>query len=84
MSSQLIVRIDSELKEKVGQIAYHEGKTTSLVVRELLAEYVKSRDISGYIDDLWKRTGRKLGDAGAGQGDVEKTIAEVRRKRKSR
>ncbi|HEY3488639.1 MAG TPA: ribbon-helix-helix protein, CopG family [Candidatus Deferrimicrobiaceae bacterium] len=78
MSSQLIVRIDPELKEKVSRLAYREGKTTSLLVRELLAEYVKNRDISGYIDDLWNRTGGKLADAGTTEKDVAEAIRSVR------
>lgn len=80
MSSQLIVRIDPDLKEKVSRLAYREGKTTSLLVRELLAKYVKSRDISGYIDDLWNRTGAKLADAGATEKSVADAIRDVRGK----
>jgi predicted transcriptional regulator len=80
MSSQLIVRIDDELKEQVNRLAYREGKTTSLLVRELLAEYVKSRDISGYIDDLWTRTGKTLTEAGAKPADIAGAIKAVRQR----
>jgi predicted DNA-binding protein len=55
MPTQMIVRIDPELKTKVNNLAKAEGKSISEVVRELLEDYVKDRDIGLYIDDLWKR-----------------------------
>ena len=55
MPSQMIIRIDPDLKNKVNSIAKNEGKSVSEVVRELLGEYVKNRDIGSYIDDLWDR-----------------------------
>ena len=57
MTTQMIVRIDPELKNKVNSLAKAEGKSISEVVRELLEEYVKDRDIGLYIDDLWQRIG---------------------------
>ncbi|MGD9070151.1 MAG: ribbon-helix-helix protein, CopG family, partial [Desulfobacterales bacterium] len=56
----MIVRINPELKNKVSTLAKAEGKSISEVVRELLEEYVKNRDIGLYIDDLWQRIGDKL------------------------
>jgi len=38
MSTQMIVRIEPGLKDKVNRFARAEGKTTSDVVRELLEE----------------------------------------------
>ncbi|MBS3780226.1 MAG: CopG family transcriptional regulator, partial [Desulfovermiculus sp.] len=57
MTHQMIVRIDPELKAKVRNLAKEEGKSVSKVVRGLLEEYVKTRDIDTYIDDLWDRIG---------------------------
>ena len=60
MTTQMIVRIDPQLKNTVSSLAKAEGKNISEVVRELLEEYVRNRDISLYIDDLWQRIGDKL------------------------
>ena len=81
MQSQMMVRIDPELKAKVNTIAKSEGKSISEVVRELLEDYVRDRDIGLYIDDLWKRIGTKLSSRGFGPGDITRAIREVRAKR---
>lgn len=80
MSTQMIVRIDTDLKAKVNKFAKVEGKSVSEVVRELLEEYVKSRDIESYIDDLWERIGGKFTSSGIGPKDVERVIRDVRTK----
>jgi hypothetical protein len=74
----MIVRIDPELKTKVNNLAKTEGKSISEVVRGLLEDYVKDRDIGLYIDDLWKRIGTKLGSRGFGPQDIKRVIQEVR------
>ena len=81
MSTQMIVRIDPELKAKVNNLAKAEGKSISEVVRELLEDYVKDRDIGLYIDDLWKRIGAKLESGGFGPKDIKSVIQEVRTKK---
>jgi len=78
MSTQMIVRIDPELKNKVNNLAKAEGKSISEVVRGLLEDYVKDRDIGLYIDDLWKRISTKLGSRGFGPQDIKRVIQEVR------
>ena len=78
MSTQMIVRIDPELKTKVNNLAKAEGKSISEVVRGLLEDYVKDRDIGLYIDDLWKRISTKLGSRGFGPQDIKRVIQEVR------
>ena len=81
MQSQMMIRIDPELKAKVNTIAKSEGKSISEVVRELLEDYVRDRDIGLYIDDLWKRIGTKLSSRGFIPGDITRAIQEVRAKR---
>jgi len=78
MASQMIVRIDPELKNKVAHLAKVEGKNVSLVIRELLQEYVKQRDMGGYVDDLWNRIGRQVRERGFSAGDIDTAIAAVR------
>jgi len=78
MSTQMIVRIEPDLKNKVNRFAKAEGKTTSEVVRELLEDYVRSRDIGAYIDDLWDRIGKKLKTKRVGPDEIQRIIQEVR------
>ena len=78
MSTQMIVRIDPDLKDKVNNLAKAEGKSVSEVVRELLEEYVKNRDIGLYIDDLWERIGGKLTSRGVGHEEIQQVIQKVR------
>jgi predicted DNA-binding protein len=81
MSNQMIVRIQPELKAKVNTLAKAEGKSVSEVVRELLDGYVKNRDISSYIDDLWDRVGSSLKSRGARRSDIQRAIKDARIKR---
>lgn len=78
MNTQMIVRIDPELKEKVSSLARTEGKNISEIVRELLESYVKDRDIEAYIDDLWGRINSKLKAYGADPEDIQRVTDEVR------
>ena len=78
MKTQMIVRIDSTLKNKVSDFAKAEGKNVSEIVRELLESYVKNRDIGSYIDDLWSRIGTKIKNKGFGSDDIDSIIQKVR------
>ena len=79
----MIVRINPELKNKVSKLAKMEGRNISDVVRNLLEEYVRNRDISGYIDSLWKRISNKMKSKGISKPDIESTIAQVRMEKNS-
>ena len=81
MSDQMLIRIDADLKRRFDRLAKAEGKTTSLMVRELISEYIKERDIGGYIDGLWARIGEKLAAKGIRPARVRRAIAESRKKR---
>lgn len=81
MTTQMIVRINPELKNKVNNLAKAEGKSVSEVVRELLEDYVKNRDIGLYIDDLWQRIGDKLTSRKVGPQEIQHAIQEVRAKK---
>ena len=59
MATQMIIRVDPSLKNKVSKLAKAEGKNLSELVRELLEKYTQERDMSAYIDDLWDRIGQK-------------------------
>jgi predicted DNA-binding protein len=81
MTSQMIVRLDPELKTKVNNLAKAEGKSVSEVVRELIEGYVRDRDIGSYIDNLWERVGDKLAAHRIKPRDVQQAIREVRAKK---
>ena len=74
MTTQMIIRIDNDIKSRLNKLARIEGKTTSEMVRGLIEEYIKERDISAYIDDLWNRTGRKLKSKGVTPASIDKAI----------
>jgi len=81
MTSQMIIRVESSLKEKVGKLARAEGKNLSDIVRELLIKYTKERDMSSYIDNLWDKIGADLSKNKISETDIEKTIKKVRAKK---
>lgn len=79
MSTQMIIRIDNEIKNRLNKLARIEGKTTSEMVRGLIEEYIKERDIASYIDNLWNRTGKKLKSRGVTPAVIEKAIRAARK-----
>jgi predicted transcriptional regulator len=82
MSTQMIIRIDDEIKNRLNKLARIEGKTTSEMVRGLIEEYIKERDIASYIDNLWNRTGKKLKSRGVTPAVIEKAIRAARKDQK--
>ena len=80
MGTQMIIRIDPDIKNRLSKLARVEGKTTSQMVRELIEDYIKERDISAYVDDLWNRIGGKLKSRGVKPSDTDRAIKEVRKK----
>ena len=82
METQMIVRINSELKDKVSKLAKMEGKNTSDIVRNLLEGYIQNRDMSGYIDSLWKKISNKMESKGVSKSDIKNAIASARAEKK--
>jgi len=78
MTTQMIIRVESSLKDKVSRLAKSEGKNLSELVRDLLEKYTKERDMPSYIDDLWGRIGNKLSQTNIGKADIEDAIKQVR------
>jgi predicted DNA-binding protein len=79
MEKQLLIRIDNNLKERLERLARSEGKTTSEMVRELISEYVKEKDIGAYIEELWNKVSNKLREKGVRPDDVRRAVAETRK-----
>jgi predicted DNA-binding protein len=78
LKAQMIIRLDMELKDKVSKIAKQEGKAAGQVVRDLLNQYVKERDMASYIDDLWSRIGNKVKSKDIKPEDISKAIKNIR------
>ena len=78
METQLIVRIDRDIKQRFSRIARMEGKTASTKVRELVSTYIEENDFSRLVGGLWDRTSRKLKSKGYTEKDVRDTIKKAR------
>ena len=78
MTTQMIIRLDEELKYRMQDLARAEGKNASQVVREMIEEYVTERDPVAAIEDLWNRIGARLEKRGARKRDINRAIREVR------
>lgn len=83
MGDQILIRIDPALKEQLARVAKMEGKTSSEVVRSLIEEYLKQRDIGSYVDSLWERIGKDLKGRKLGEKDVTAAIKAVRKARRA-
>jgi predicted DNA-binding protein len=80
MATQMIIKVEPSLKNKVSQLAKAEGKNLSELVRELLEKYTKERDMSAYIDSLWDRIGQNFSKNNISEADIEEAIKQVRSK----
>ncbi len=80
MATQMIIRVESELKDKVSRLAKSEGKNLSELVRELMEKYTRERDAGAYIDMLWDNIGRKLSKNNISRSDIENIIQQTRLK----
>jgi len=78
MQTQLIIRVDAELKAQVSQLAAAEGKNLSETMRELMIQYVKDRDRKGYITALWDELGQGARARGFTEQDIDSMIQQVR------
>ena len=78
MTTQMIIRIEPNLKDKVSSLAKSEGKSLSELVRELLVNYTKDRDMGAYMDSIWGAIGDKLSLEKITQSDIETAIKDAR------
>jgi hypothetical protein len=80
MTTQMIIRVESSLKNKISQLAKAEGKNLSELVRELLEKHTRERDMSAYIDKLWDKIGQNFSKSDISEADIEEAIKQVRSK----
>ncbi len=81
MGSQVLIRVDKELKDKFQQMSRREQKSVNEKVRELMEEYVKEHDMETAMRSLWDEIGQSLKKKGYKASDVGKMIKEVRKGR---
>jgi predicted DNA-binding protein len=79
MATQIVIRIDPEVKERFSKLARMGGKTPGQMARELIEDYIKGQDIGTYIDDLWSRIGITLKSKGKKQGDIRSVVKKIRK-----
>jgi hypothetical protein len=78
MVSQVLIRVDKELKDKFQRISRTEQKSVNEKVGELMEQYVKEHDMEAAMRSLWDEIGQSLGKKGYKASDVNKRIREVR------
>lgn len=81
MGDQILIRMDPALKQQLSKAARMEGKTSSEVIRTLVEDYLRQRDVGAYIDSLWDRFGKDFKARKLTAGDV---TAAVKASRKAR
>ena len=82
MGAQILIRMDPALKEQLARIAKMEGKTSSEIIRALVEDYLKQRDIGAYVDSLWERFGRDFKTRKLTAKDIPAAIKASRKSRK--
>lgn len=78
MPTQMIIRIDQEIKNEFQKSAQREGKSASQVMRDLMQTYVHDHDPAAYIDSLWESISNKFKTNGTKLKDVNKAIRQTR------
>ncbi len=78
MVSQVLIRVDKELKDRFQRLSRTEQKSINEKVRELMEEYVKEHDMEAAMKSLWDEIGQSLRKKGYKASDVNKKIKEVR------
>jgi len=79
MNSQLLIRIDNEIKERFSRLAKREGKNLNQKVRELIEDYIAERDIGPYIDQTWKKITKNFKKNKINEKDIYNAIMESRK-----
>ena len=78
MVSQVLIRVDKELKDKFQRLSRTEQKSVNEKVRELMEDYVKDHSMEPAMRSLWDEIGQSLRRKGYKASDVRKMIKEVR------
>lgn len=78
MTSQILVRLDKDIKDKFQRLSRFEHKSANEKLRELIEGYVEEHNIETAMKSLWSEIGSSLKEKGYKVSDVEKTIRKIR------
>ncbi len=78
MTSQILVRVDKDIKDKFQKLSRFEHKSVNEKIRELIKDYVEEHNIENAMKGLWAEIGSSMKTKGYTVSDVEKTIRKVR------
>ncbi len=81
MVSQILIRVDKDLKDKFQRLSRMEQKSVNEKLRELMGEYVRDHNMEAAMRSLWDEIGESLTKKGYKASDVNKMIKEVRKDR---
>jgi len=79
MTTQLVIQVEPDLNEQIGRLARAEGKSASQIAHDLLADYVRQRDMAGYLDGLWTRIRSQLPDRAQDPEYLQQVIRQARK-----
>ncbi|MBI5047539.1 MAG: CopG family transcriptional regulator [Deltaproteobacteria bacterium] len=82
MESQMIVRIDSNIKDKFSKIVRMEGKSSSEKIREMIENYISQKDFAAVVDRVWNNISAEFKKREISEGDIENVIKKVRASKK--
>ncbi len=78
MTSQILVRLDKELKDKFQRLSGIEQKSVNEKVRELMEKYVKEHSLETTMKNLWDEIGSSMKKKGYKEADVARMIKKAR------
>ncbi len=78
MVTQVLIRVDKELKDRFQRLSRTEQKSMNEKVRELMEEYVKEHDLEAGLRSLWDEIGQSLRKRGHKASEVNRMIRGVR------
>lgn len=78
MTSQILVRVDKDTKDKFQRLSRFEQKSVNEKLRELMNDYIETHNIESTLKALWSEIGVSLKKKGYKVSDVDKTIRKVR------
>jgi len=77
MTSQILVRLDKELKDKFQWLSGIERKSVNEKVRELMEKYVKEHSLEATMKNLWDEIGSSMKKKGYKEADVARSLSDL-------
>lgn len=78
MTTQILIRVDEDLKNTLQRLSRLEQKSLNEKIRELIEEYVKEHNMEAAMKNLWDEIGESLKKKGYKKSDVDTMIKKVR------